>query len=159
LEDEMSAEREEMAFFDSLESQNQEGGESGGFETSFERGGPIVDIKGVGMGSWWRKSEKEKRVAKGTPPRVLEIEDVQDDGRVDGVVEREVERDVADALVESARLVKEEVVSEESEKSIIERVTRRMIENANRGATKRMQEEAGREAGRMARAGLFIRHD
>jgi hypothetical protein len=55
--------------------------------------------------------------------------------------------------------VKEEVVSEESEKSIIERVTRRMIENANRGATKRMQEEAGREAGRMARAGLFIRHD
>jgi hypothetical protein len=159
LEDEMSAEKEEMAFFDALESQNQESGESGGFKTSFERGGPIVDIKGVGMGSWWRKSEKEKRVAKGTPPRVLEIEDVQDDGRVDGVVEREVERDVADALVESARLVKEEVVSEESEKSIIERVTRRMIENANIGVRKKMIEEAGREAGRMARAGLFIRHD
>jgi hypothetical protein len=132
LESEREAEKEDEAFFSRIAA-NGHAKDNADIPESFERGEPNGfprDIKAIGTRSWFKAnaaSRKKKTAVVEKEKEPEKVEDAQADKPMEDVV-MGAEREASEKENE---VEKPEPMDETREKSVIERVTERMIENAN----------------------------
>lgn len=145
LESEREAEQEDEAFFARIAAKEQRNGHSN-IQESFERGEPNsvpIDMKGLGTKSWFKGNDvsRKKRKITAATEKTKELkkpEEVQAEKPAQDVV-METEDKPPGKVSENGKekdMEKSQLAAEAEQKTVIERVTARMIQNANAYAAK-----------------------
>jgi hypothetical protein len=132
LESEREAEKEDEAFFSRIAA-NGHAKANADIPESFERGEPNGfprDIKAVGTRSWFKANAASRKKKTAVVEKEKEPEKVED-AQADKPMEDVVMGAEGEASEKENEVEKPEPMDETREKSVIERVTERMIENAN----------------------------
>jgi hypothetical protein len=132
LENEREAEKEDEAFFSRIAA-NGHAKDNADIPESFERGEPNGfprDIKAVGTRSWFKANAASRKKKTAVVEKEKEPEKVED-AQADKPMEDVVMGAEGEASEKENEVEKPEPMDETREKNVIERVTERMIENAN----------------------------